>query len=68
VAIKFHPEEDVANTGLKIKIARLRRGIKQWELAKRIGVCQNTLSFIEVGRKRPTPEPLEKITDPLNRN
>lgn len=60
--VKIKSEEKAAvAVGLEIKIARIRKGLRQWELASRVGLCQNTLSLIEAGRRRARPEVLEKI-------
>jgi transcriptional regulator with XRE-family HTH domain len=47
--------------GLRIKIARLRVGLKQWELAQRIGMSGTELSRIESGAKTARPEILERL-------
>jgi len=51
----------VIMTGLEIKIARIRAGIKQYELAASLGISQNQLSLIELGRRQPSPELPERI-------
>ena len=52
--------------GLELKIARLRAGIKQYELAARVGIGATQLSEIEQGRRPITPELREKIKKVLN--
>lgn len=47
--------------GLELRIARLRGGLRQYELAARVGVTQSKLSQIECGRLRATPQLLERI-------
>ena len=58
--IKFHAD-NLQKIGLEIKLARISKGLKQWEMARKIGVCQNTLSLIESGRKYPSSELIETI-------
>jgi len=60
VIIKFQAKE-AREAGLEIKIARIRKGLKQWQVASQVGICQNTLSIIEAGRQRAKPEILERI-------
>ena len=52
--------------GIDIKIARIRAGVRAYELAHRVGLSESALSRIETGRKRPTPELVERITDALS--
>jgi transcriptional regulator with XRE-family HTH domain len=47
--------------GLEIKIARLRAGLKQYELAAKVGITQTKLSEIECGRLQPSPELLQRV-------
>lgn len=63
--IKSQPE-DKERVGLELKIARIRKGIKQWELARQVGICQNTLSLIEQGRRKPAPELLRRLLEALD--
>ncbi len=49
------------NDGVQIKIARIRAGLRQYEVAARVGILANRLSEIESGRRRPSPELLERI-------
>lgn len=45
----------------KIRIARLKCGIKQWEMAKLLGLSETLLSKYETGRLPTPPEVLERI-------
>ncbi len=54
------------DTGLEIKIARLRAGLKQYELAARLGISSTQLCEIELGRKVLSPELARQITQILN--
>ena len=47
--------------GVELKIARIRAGLRQYEVAARVGILPNRLSEIEAGRRRPSPELLERI-------
>lgn len=47
--------------GLELKIARLRVGLKQYELAARIGISPVQLSEIEAGRRKISPDQLRRI-------
>lgn len=47
--------------GIEIKVARILAGLKQYEVAARLGISQNQLSQIELGRREPSPELLERI-------
>ena len=42
--------------GLDFKLARVRAGVKQYEMAAALGICQTRLSAIENGRSKLTPE------------
>ena len=53
------------DTGLEIKIARLRAGLKQYELAARLGISSTQLCEIELGRKVLSPELAQRITEIL---
>jgi transcriptional regulator with XRE-family HTH domain len=49
------------NSGLELKIARLRAGIKQFELAAKVGIASTQLCEIETGRREVSPELLKWI-------
>ena len=57
----------VSNKGLDLKIARLRAGIKQYELAAKVGISPTQLSEIELDRRQASPELLERIAEALLR-
>lgn len=50
-----------SNIGDKIKTMRQQRGFTQLALAKRAGVAQSTLSYIEKGAKAPRFETLQAL-------
>jgi transcriptional regulator with XRE-family HTH domain len=47
--------------GLEIKIIRIRAGIRQYELAARLGIPANHLSEIESGRRQASDKLLTRI-------
>lgn len=49
------------NFGKSIKELRLEEGITQRELAKRLGVCNQTISFWEKGQREPDLDSLVAI-------
>lgn len=51
--------------GEKIKCERLKKSLKQYELAKKVGISNTYLSDIEVGRTSPSLKTLEKISKAL---
>jgi len=55
------PQIAAYKEGVEIKIARIRTGLRQYEVAARVGILPNRLSEIESGRRRPSPELLERI-------
>ena len=58
--------ENARCEGLELKIARLRAGMKQYELAARAGIGTTQLCEIERGRRHITPELAERIERVLN--
>jgi transcriptional regulator with XRE-family HTH domain len=47
--------------GIEIKVARIRAGLHQYEVAARVGICPSKLSEIESRRRQPNPELLNHI-------
>ncbi len=47
--------------GLDIKIARLKAGLHQYDLAARLGIAPSRLSEIESGRRKAAPEIVEQL-------
>lgn len=47
--------------GLQLKVARIRAGLKQYELAARVGVSGTVLSRIETGLTEPGGELLARL-------
>ena len=54
--------------GEKIRKERLKKGIKQIELAKEVGISNTFLSDIETGRGKPSIDTLKKIAVALEIN
>ena len=53
--------------GLQLKLARVRTGRKQWEVAAKVGVSGTVLSRIEAGIVVPSDELLARIWAELER-
>jgi transcriptional regulator with XRE-family HTH domain len=51
--------------GIDIRIARIRAGLKQYEVAQRAGLRPDQLSLIENNRAALTPETLARIGEAL---
>lgn len=47
--------------GLELKFARLKAGLKQYEVANRLGIDPARLSEIEAGRRQLSPELAKQI-------
>lgn len=54
--------------GLELKIMRLRAGLRQYDVAARLGIPPNRLSEIESGRREPSPELLEQLLQIVNQS
>jgi DNA-binding transcriptional regulator YiaG len=54
--------------GIEMKVARIRAGLRQYEVATSVGILANRLSEIEAGRRRPSPELLERILQVIKGN
>ena len=52
--------------GLDIKIARLKAGLHQYDVAARLGIPPSRLSEIESGRRQPSDKLLERLLQLLN--
>jgi len=50
-----------------IKIARIKAGLRQYDLAARLGIPSSRLSEIESGRLKPLPELLERLFNILDK-
>ena len=47
--------------GLDLKIARLRAGVRGYELARHVGLSESALSRIETGRRVASPDELARL-------
>ncbi len=61
-------QEGKNNNGLQLKIARLRAGLKQYELVAKIGISATQLCEIETGRREVSPDLLERILQVITSN
>jgi len=52
--------------GLEFKIARLRAGLRAYEVARRVGLSESALSRIETGRRQASPEEAARIAEALS--
>lgn len=51
---------------MRLKKLRLKQGMAQADLAKRLGVYQPLISAWETGRYRPSPHNIPRLTEALN--
>ncbi len=61
-------QEGKNNNGLQLKIARLRAGLKQYELAAKVGISPTQLCEIETGRREVPPDLLDRILEVIAGN
>lgn len=47
--------------GIEFKIARIRAGLRQYEIAAQLGIHPCQLSEIEAGRRQPSEEVLQRL-------
>lgn len=55
-------------SALELKLERIKSGLKQYELAARVGIGPTQLSEIETGRREPSPQLLQRILKVLRVN
>jgi DNA-binding XRE family transcriptional regulator len=65
---EFVPQDLQAIFGENLKAARLKRGLKQSEVAERTGLTQMRLSVIESGRQNLTLKTMTKLAEAVNRS
>ncbi|MFC2001863.1 helix-turn-helix domain-containing protein [Chloroflexota bacterium] len=58
---------DTKINGLDIKIARLKAGLRQYDLTAHLGIPPSQLSEIESGRRKPSPEIIRQILKILDK-
>ena len=49
--------------GIEIKVARIRAGLRQYQVAAQVGISPSKLSEIESGRKQPSRELYSRILE-----
>lgn len=54
--------------GVEIKVARIRAGLRQYDVAASVGILPNRLSEIEAGRRQPSHELLQRILQVIKGN
>ena len=54
------------DNGFDLKVARLKAGIRQYDLAARLGISPTQLCEIELGRRPLTPEIAEQIKQTID--
>ena len=52
---------DLKDTGLRLRMLRLKAGLRQFEVAAQLGMHPGRLSEIECGRREATPEQMERL-------
>ena len=55
-------------TGLQLKLKRIKAGVKQYDLAARVGISPTTLCEIELGRRRALPELQKRILEAIGQH
>ena len=53
------------NLGINVKLARIKAGLKQEELAEKADLSRETIGAVERGEKSPTVETVGAIADAL---
>ena len=61
-------QDGTNHSGLALKIARLQAGLKQYELAAKVGIASTQLCEIETGRREASPDLLERILKVITSN
>jgi ribosome-binding protein aMBF1 (putative translation factor) len=62
----FYREMNKNRVGNLLEAARIRAGLKQKDLAQKVGVKQNMISDYERGRRRLTPQMAQRLAGALN--
>ena len=57
---------DWVNFGVKIKTARLEKGLTQDDLGKIIGVTPESISYYETGKKKPAFDKIKNLARVLS--
>jgi len=54
--------------GLELKITRIKAGLRQYEVAAKVGIPATKLCEIEAGRRKPSDELLQRILKAIKGN
>lgn len=54
-------ENNENNIGKDLALRRICKGLRQWQVARQVGICATVLSDYETGKRRPTPEMVARI-------
>lgn len=54
--------------GLELKLRRIKTGLKQYEVAARVGISASRLCEIELGRRKVSPDLMARICKALEQN
>ena len=54
-------------TNLNFKMARLALGLRQYQLAERVGLKERDISYIETGRRDPPADIRARLADVLGK-
>lgn len=54
--------------GIELKISRIKAGLRQYEVAAKVGIPATKLCEIETGRRKPSDELLERILQAIKGN
>ena len=49
-----------------IKLARLQKGLRQWDLCRELGISESYFSRIETGKVRPSDQQAKRIAELLD--
>ena len=59
---------DAEVNGIELKIMRIKEGLRQYQVADRVGIPANRLSEIESGRRQPSPELARRLVEVIQRS
>lgn len=54
-------------TGMELKLKRIKAGLKQYELAAKVGISVTKLCEIEMGRRKVNPELTQLILETIEK-
>jgi transcriptional regulator with XRE-family HTH domain len=62
--MKFNQEAEVVD-GFDLKVARLKAGLHQYQVARKVGIAQPRLSEIEMGLREASSELIQRILEAI---